>query len=74
MSLAGKLMFQLYRNGWQCAEYQRKHNSLASIGNNVYYNSRILPSAPKLLKLGDNVVIGTDVRFVGYDHVDIMLS
>lgn len=74
LSLVGKARFRLLRNGWQRADYLRKHDSLASIGSNVYYYSRIFPSDPKLLKLGDNVVICTDVRFVGHDRVDIMLS
>lgn len=73
-TLAGKAKFRLLRDGWQRADYLRKHDSLASIGHNVYYYSRIFPSDPKLLKLGDNVVICTDVRFVGHDRVDIMLS
>ena len=74
LSMAGKLHFYLYHNGWQRADYLRKHNLLAAIGNNVYYYSRIFPSDPKLLKLGDNVVVCTNVRFVGHDRVDIMLS
>lgn len=73
LSLARKARFRLFRNGWQRADYLRKHNALASIGSNVYYYSRIFPSDPKLLKLGDNVVICTDVRFVLHDRVDIML-
>lgn len=74
LMLAGKARFRLLRNGWQRANYLRKHKSLAAIGENVYYYSRIFPSDPKLLKLGDNVVICTDVRFVCHDRVDIMLS
>lgn len=73
-TLAGKLRFQLLRNGWQRAEYLRKHNSLAAIGSNVYYYSRIFPSDPKLLKLGNNVVICTEVRFLGHDRIDIILN
>lgn len=71
---ARKAKFRLLRNGWRRADYLRKHNDLAAIGSNVYYYSRIFPSDPKLLKLGDNVVICTDVRFVGHDRVDIVLS
>ena len=74
ITLAGKARFWLLRNGWKRADYLRKHNSLAAIGSNVYYYSRIFPSDPKLLKIGNNVVICTDVRFVGHDRVDIMLS
>lgn len=74
ISLARKLRFRLFRNGWQRADYLRKHDSLAAIGSNVYYYSRIFPSDPKLLKLGDNVVICTEVRFLGHDRIDIILN
>ena len=69
-----KYHFQLLRNGWKRADYLRKHRSLAKIGTNVYYYSRIFPSDPGLLKLGNNVVICTDVRFVCHDRVDVMLK
>ena len=72
--LVGKTRFFFMRNGWKRADYLRKHKSLAHIGTNVYYYSRIYPSDPKLLKLGDNVIICTNVRFVNHDRVDIMLS
>ncbi len=73
MTLLRKVKIRLLRNGWKRADYLRKHNSLASIGSNVYYYSRIFPSDPKLLKIGDNVVVCTDVRFVTHDRVDILL-
>ena len=74
VSLMVKMRFQLLRNGWQRADYLRKHNSLAAIGSNVYYYSRIFPSDPKLLKIGNNVAVCTDVRFVCHDRVDVILS
>lgn len=74
ISFAEKLRFRYMRNGWRRAEYLRRHDSLAGIGENVYFYSRIFPSDPKLLKLGNNVVICTDVRFVSHDRVDILLN
>lgn len=74
IELGKKTRFQLFRNGWKRADYLRRHNSLAAIGKRVYYYSRIYPSDPKLLKIGDNVVIATNVRFVCHDRVDIMLT
>lgn len=74
MLFAHKAKFYILRNGWRRANYLRKHNDLAAIGTNVYYYSRIFPSDPKLLKIGNNVVICTNVRFLGHDRVDIMLS
>ena len=73
-SFLKKARFMAMRNGFKRADYLRKHESLAAIGSNVYYYSRIFPSDPKLLRLGDNVVICTNVRFVAHDRVDIMLS
>lgn len=72
--LMGKARFMALRNGFSRADYLRKHRMLCSIGKNVYYYSRIMPSDPKLLRLGDNVVIATNVRFLGHDRIDIMLS
>ena len=73
-SFARKVRFMTMTDGFKRADYLRKRNELAAIGDNVYYYSRIFPSDPKLLKLGNNVVICTNVRFVGHDRVDIMLS
>ena len=69
-----KMHFMLLSNGFKRADYLRKHKELASIGSNVYYYSRIFPSDAKLLKLGNNVVICTNVRFVCHDCVDILLN
>ena len=71
---ARKTRFRLLRNGWKRADYLRRNHDLAAIGKHVYYYSRIFPSDPKLLKLGDNVVICTEVRFVAHDRMDIILS
>lgn len=72
--LLGKAYFSVLRDGYKRADYLRKHDLLRSMGKNVYYYSRILPSDPSLLKLGDNVSIATNVRFLGHDRIDIMLS
>ena len=69
-----KAWFMSKRNGFKRADYLRKHHSLDAIGEHVYYYSRIFPSDPKLLRIGSNVVICTNVRFVGHDRVDILLS
>lgn len=72
--LAQKLRFMMLRNGFTRADFLRRHDILRSIGEKVYFYSRILPADPKLLKLGSNVVIATNVRFVNHDRADIMLS
>ncbi|MDE6004590.1 MAG: acyltransferase [Oscillospiraceae bacterium] len=73
-SFVPKILFSLLRNGYSRADYLRKHPVLNRIGENVYFYSRIYPADAKLLRLGNNVVIATNVRFLGHDRVDIMLS
>lgn len=74
LRMAQKAQFMLLRGGYARADFLRKHDMLAGIGEKVYFYSRILPADPKLLKLGDNIVIATNVRFVNHDRADIMLS
>lgn len=69
-----KFRFMLMRDGFARADYLRKRNLLAGIGEHVYFYSRIFPSDPKLLRLHNNVVIATNVRFLGHDRIDILLS
>lgn len=40
----------------------------------MYFYSRILPTDPKLVKIGNNVSIATNVRILGHDRIDIVLS
>lgn len=74
LHMAQKLRFMLLRNGFTRADYLRRHDILSSIGEKVYFYTRILPEDPKLLRIGNNVVIATNVRFVNHDRADIMLS
>ena len=71
---ARKLHFMVLKDGFARADFLRKKRLLAGIGKNVYFYSRIFPPDPKLLKLHDNVCIATNVRFLGHDRCDIMLS
>lgn len=74
MTIAQKLHFYFLKDGYARAEYLRKHQILSSIGENVYYYSRIFPADPKLLKIGNNVSIATNVRTLCHDRIDIVLS
>lgn len=69
-----KFWFGCLKNGFARARYLKKKDILRSIGDNVYFYSRIFPSDPKLLKLHNNISIATNVRFVTHDRIDIMLS
>ncbi len=69
-----KFYFSLLSDGFKRANYLRRKNILGEIGDDVYFYSRIFPSDPKLLKLKNNVIIATNVRFVLHDRVDLLLN
>ena len=74
LHMAQKVWFMLLRNGYTRADYLRRRGMLAGMGENIYFYSRILPEDPALLRLGNNVVIATNVRFLNHDRTDILLT
>lgn len=69
-----KTWFGFLKNGFARADYLRKKDILAGIGENVYFYSRIMPADPKLVKIHNNVSIATNVRFVNHDRIDLILD
>lgn len=69
-----KTWFGFLKNGYARADYLRKKEILAHIGENVYFYSRIMPADPKLVKIHNNVSIATNVRFVNHDRIDLVLD
>lgn len=74
MLFAQKAYFMALKDGYARADFLRKKKLLAGIGKNVYFYSRIFPPDPKLLKIHNNVCIATNVRILGHDRVDVVLS
>lgn len=72
--LLRKFHFSILRDGFKRADYLRKHKTLAGIGENVYFYSRIMPAEPHMVKIGNNVVIATNVRFMTHDRVDLLIK
>lgn len=74
LKFAQKAYFMMLKDGFARADFLRKHKVLREIGDNVYFYSRIYPADPQLLKIHNNVVIATNVRFLGHDRIDILMS
>lgn len=64
-----KIRFITFWDGNQRADYLKKHNILAGIGENCLFQSRNFPMDPKLLKLHDNVTVAANVHFVTHDAI-----
>ena len=47
--------------------YIKKHKVFASIGDDSIFVPRILPSDPKYIKIGKNVVVAARVTFINHD-------
>ena len=55
-------------------KYLRDNNIFGAIGNNCNVNSRKIPLYAKLIKLGNNVRLGSNVTFVTHDVTHVMLN
>ena len=68
------LMLYLTFSSGKRAEYLKKHGILCHIGNNCSVMFRKVPLYPKLISLGDNVRIASQVSFVPHDGIHRMLN
>lgn len=51
------------------AEYLRKKSIFKEFGENVWYQPYKIPTQPKLVKIGNNVKIATEVLFMEHDII-----
>ena len=62
------------RNGIKRGEYLHKKRIFKEFGEKVWYQPYKIPTQPKLIKIGDNVKIATEVLFMEHDIIHIMLN
>lgn len=51
-----------------------KKGIFKSVGENFFFQPRILPDEPKLISFGNNVVVASGVTFVTHDVIDKVLN
>ncbi len=56
------------------AKYLKEHNILHHMGNNCMVMFRKIPLYPKLISIGDNVWIASNVHFTPHDVIHQMLN
>lgn len=61
------IMLCFKKNGFERAEYLKKKQIFASMGENCFWQPRNIPPESKLIKLHDNVVVASEVLFVNHD-------
>ena len=64
----------LKRSAGGRGRYLRDKRILAEVGENVYFQPRLIPLYPELIKLHNNINIGAGVRFVTHDGSFMVLN
>lgn len=65
-----RLFFFLIPSAEARTKLLRKLKYFYSMGENVHFQPRKLPSDPKLIKIGNNVAIASDVDFTTHDIIN----
>ena len=62
------------KGGISRAAFLKKKDILGAIGDNCWWEPHKIPSEPKLVYLGDNVNVATEVLFMNHDLTAFMLD
>ena len=65
--LFNQIKFFFVNNSYKRADFLREKGIFAKVGENVSFQPRKIPLYGQLIKIGNNVVIGSDVRFLTHD-------
>ena len=67
-----RLHIYLMLNSDRRNKYIKKHHIFKEMGDNVFFQPRIIPSDANLIKLHNNIVITSNVTFVNHDITALM--
>ena len=62
------------RDGWKKMAFMKRPGYFASVGENCYYQSNLLPAEPFLVTLRDNVAISAGVRIVTHSALNTVFN
>lgn len=64
----------LHRDGYKHGEFLKKHKVFHEAGENIFFQPYNLPADAKYIRVGNNVVIASNVSFICHDVIHKMLS
>lgn len=64
----------LHRNGYEHGAFLKKHNAFHDMGENCFFQPYNLPADAKYIRLGNNVVVASNVSFICHDVIHNMLN
>ncbi|SHK76207.1 acyltransferase [Desulforamulus aeronauticus] len=68
------LRLGLESDGYKKASYLKKIKYFAKQGENCYWQPVKIPPEPELIKMGNNVVVASDVSFITHDVIHYVLK
>ncbi len=74
MKYSTKLKMYLISNAEKRTKLLIKKNIFKSVGDNFFFQPRVIPDEPKLISFGDNVSVASGVTFVTHDVIDKVLN
>jgi len=69
-----RLRIALMLNSDKRNKYIKKHHIFKEMGDNVFFQPRVIPSDPKLITLHNNIVVTSNVTFVTHDVFHLGLN
>ena len=69
-----QMRITVIRSGWKKAAYLKKQDVFATMGDGCYYHPNTLPPEPFLLKIGNNVIVSSGVRFMTHSIVHAVFN
>lgn len=74
MKYSTKLRLYIISNADKRTKLIIKKKLFKAVGNNFFFQPRIIPDEPKLISFGNNVVVASGVTFVTHDVIDKVLN
>lgn len=69
-----RLRIALIKNADKRTRYIIKHHIFKEVGDNFFFQPRIIPADPELIKFHNNVTVASNVTFVNHDIIDRVLN
>ncbi len=68
-------LFSLFhRDGYAHGKFLKDHNAFYEVGENCFFQPYNLPADAKYIRLGDNVVVASNVHFICHDVIHHILN
>lgn len=69
-----RLRIAMMKSAITRTKYLVDHKIFASVGENFYFQPRIIPINPEYIKFGNNVAVATNVQFVCHDIIQMVFN